>query len=133
MANKRSKRNLGQSREGSRGVFVRRVTGRKHHPKFSRPLSGEALSKHILAALENKKYFARTFDGIARDVGVKRSEILKKIKSDQALREKIKVFRRKSQDGKLLLTTKSRFTESASFTDKFIDIFSSKGVDFDNL
>lgn len=92
-----------------------------------------AYSIKILQAINNTKYAARTFEGIAKEVGVNRGKIIEVIKNDPTLRDNIKMFRRKSTDGKILVTTKKRFFNEASIKDKFVDIFSSHGVKIEDV
>lgn len=39
------------------------------------------------------------------------------------LKQQIKVYQRRSDSGKMLITTKKKFNGFASFRDRFIDIF----------
>jgi UDP-glucose 4-epimerase len=91
-------------------------------------VSVSARSGKIMRALDNNKFYARTIDGVAKEVGAKRSQVVDTIKNDLALRVEIKMLRRRSGDGRLLVTTKKRFSKEASFKDKFVDVFSSKKV-----
>ncbi len=90
-------------------------------------------STKIMGALNNNKYKARTIEGIAKEVGANRVEVVNTIKSDSELRGKLKVYRRRSSDGRMLVTTKERFSKEAEIKDKFIDVFSSRGVKIDDI
>lgn len=82
--------------------------------------------RFIEAALKNTRYKARTIEGIAKEAKVSRSEVVYAIKHDARLREKVNVFPRRSKDGRVLITTKDRFSKEASVKDKFIYVFSTK-------
>lgn len=87
----------------------------------------------VLRALNNAKYEKRTFKGISKEVGLSRDEIIRLIKTDPGLRSKLKVYRRKTVSGEYLVTTKDRFYKTASFKDKFVDIFSTKEATIDDI
>lgn len=80
-------------------------------------------SEKIINALNNTKYTARTLDGIAKEVGEDKRQIVKIIKNDPSLRAKVKMYRRKSSDGRFLITTK----------DRFIDFFSTLKVSIEDV
>jgi hypothetical protein len=86
----------------------------------------------IISSLNNKKYVARTFEGIAKEIGTTKAQVINVIKSNNELRSKIKLYRRRAEDGRILITTKERFSKEASAIDKFIDIFSSEEVSLED-
>ena len=87
----------------------------------------------IIGALNNTKFHARTFEGVAKEVGARRQEIIETIRKDPVLRGKIKIYRRKASDGRFLVTTKERFSHEASIKDKFVDVFSTDGVKIEDV
>ncbi|QSB80958.1 hypothetical protein [Citrobacter freundii] len=80
----------------------------------------------IIRALTNKNYIARTIDGIAKETNLSRDDILKEIHKNTELSDTVKIYPRKSKKGDYLFTTKERFYNDATITDKFIDFFSTK-------
>ncbi|WP_158773154.1 hypothetical protein [Cobetia sp. L2A1] len=87
----------------------------------------------IISALNDERYSVRIFPGIAKQFGVNERDIVKIFKSDEYLLHKAKILRRKSASGDYLITTKARFSKTASFMDRFIDIFSTKRVDIGDV
>ncbi|MGP1834329.1 hypothetical protein ACTTBA_14725 [Shewanella frigidimarina] len=114
MVNKRRKR---ISKQPIRQVAVDELTARAR----------------IISALNNEKYIARTVNGIATEAKLPVTEVVKVLTKDTTLRPEMKVLARKTLEGKVLLTTKNHFTENASFRDKFIDVFATKRVSFDDI
>ena len=90
------------------------------------PEPENTLQLKILDALEDQRYVARTIDGICKELGTSKTEILDAITSDQVLSTKIKVYPRRAKGGKLLITTRDKFQRSAPALDKFISLFGSK-------
>lgn len=114
------------------GKPKRKTVARK--PAVRRTSSGVNINNaEIIKALNNVKYKARTFDGVAKELGASKQSILEKIKKDPSLREQIKIYRRKTSDGRYLVTTKARYSKEASIKDKFVDVFSSSGVKIEDV
>lgn len=109
------------------------ITGRDaSNGKWLSVKTGER-STRIMGALNNRRFKARTIEGIAKEIGINRIEVVRAIKSDAELREKVKLYRRKASDGRMLVTTKKRFSKEADIKDKFIDVFSSREVNIDDV
>ena len=88
----------------------------------------DAIDKKILAALNDRKFKARTINGVAKSVNVDSKSVLARIDSSPELKCEVKVYPRRSKDGRVLITTKSNFSRTASVKDKFIDAFATKRV-----
>lgn len=106
---------------------------KKRNKDASSPVGRDSeTGRFIEAALNNSKYKARTIDGIARETKLTVGTVVATIKHDRRLRATVKLLPRKSEDGRVLITTKKRFSAEASIKDKFIDIFSTKIPDLDD-
>lgn len=86
----------------------------------------------ILDALNNQNYIARTVTGIAKEAHVAPKRVVDTIVGDKELRMIVKVYPRRTAKGKMLLTTKKRFKETASLKDKFIDFFSTNQMSLED-
>lgn len=86
-------------------------------------MNKKCITKSILKALDDKRYNTRTVGGIAKTVGVPLHLIVTMLTTIPELKQQIKIYQRRSDSGKILITTKKKFNEFASFRDKFIDIF----------
>lgn len=80
----------------------------------------------IVIALNNPAYRSRTLLGISQETKLKPAVVLKAIKNDRMLAHAVKIVPMRSQDGRLLITTKNRFSNEASLKEKFVDFFASK-------
>ncbi|WJV23186.1 MULTISPECIES: hypothetical protein [Pseudomonas] len=103
--------------------MTRKKRATKKEPRTNSGRDFTEVRAKILEALNNQAYMARTIYGISKEAHVGASEVLNTIRDDQELRMIIKVYPRRTTSGKILLTTKKRFKESASIKDKFIDLF----------
>lgn len=86
------------------------------------------IDRSIIKALENTKYIARTFSGIAHEIKISENEVINRLK-DRSLKNQIKIYPRKAKNGALLITTKSRFKKNASTLDKLFDLINDKDID----
>lgn len=109
---------------------------KKHVPKTKRP-SGSGISEanrgKIIRALNNGRFVARTVGGIARETSLSKGLVIKSLKVDEILRGQMKIYPRKTSDGKVLLTTKKHFSKKAGFKDKFIDVFATNRVTLNDI
>lgn len=80
----------------------------------------------ILKSLRSDKFKARTIAGIAKEVNVTPKVIIHKLNSSPELNNQVKIYPRKSKDGRILVTTRDKFDSSASIKDKFIEAFATK-------
>jgi hypothetical protein len=80
----------------------------------------------ILKSLRSDKFKARTITGIAKEVHVTPKVVINKLNSSPALNQQVKIYPRKSKDGRILVTTRDKFDSSASIKDKFIEAFATK-------
>jgi hypothetical protein len=96
------------------------------------PEISEDISARIAKAINNTKYGARTITGIAKEARIKPNMVISVIKSSPSLIGDVKVYPRRTMTGKLLITTKQRFASEASMKDKFVDVFSTHRLDFDD-
>jgi len=87
----------------------------------------------ILKALENPKYKARTISGIVKEANVSKKNVMEFLRHNKKLKEELKVYPRRRNDKKILLTTKRKFDKEATFKEKFIDLFSTYGGGIDNV
>lgn len=87
----------------------------------------------VIKALNNGRFIARTIEGISKEAAVNRNIVIRSIKSDKELHKQLKILPRKTSDGRVLITTKEHFNKSASFKDKFIDVFATKRVTVDDI
>jgi putative aminopeptidase FrvX len=88
--------------------------------------SSDEVGKKITSALDNPKYKLRTIGGIAKEVRLNRSVVVRELKSNKRLASTVKISPIKANDGSVLITTKERFLKEASFKDRFIDFFATK-------
>lgn len=100
---------------------------RKKHPQE------EVVRDLIINALMNQKYKARTISGVSKEAHLPKSTVINALKKDGALAVSLKVYPYRSKDGKLLITTKERFSKESTFKEKFIDFFSTKRQDLKNI
>lgn len=77
----------------------------------------------IIDAINKPKYKARTIQGIVDDTKLSRELVVNAIRIDADLKKTLKVYPRRTKKGNVLITTKKRFNEEASFSDKFVDVF----------
>jgi hypothetical protein len=83
----------------------------------------ETIDRDILRILNKDDYLARTIKGLSKDVNKSEDEIVERITYSKYLNEFLKIFPRKSKSGEVLVTTKSKYEQSATYKDKFIDAF----------
>ena len=88
-------------------------------------MNEEEVREKIITALKVQKYKGRTISGLVQDTGLERSVITCAFRQDEQLQEIVKVHPRKLKSGKRIFTTKARFREESSFSDRFVDIFAS--------
>ena len=81
-----------------------------------------------MRALNDRRFRARTIEGISADANVARQKVVDALKNDLQLGNLVKIFPVRAKDGRPLLTTKDRFISEATFTEKFIDFFASERV-----
>ena len=84
------------------------------------------IRKKIVGALNNPLFRTRTLDGISKETKLPTKVVLRAIQNDKQLARTVKVVPMRSRDGKVLITTKSRFSKEASLKEKFVDFFASK-------
>lgn len=89
---------------------------------------GHEVSATIVGALNNKKYKARTISGIASETGLPKLVVIEAITNNEELKKAIKISPIKTDGGKVLITTKERFTKESSLKEKFIDFFATHRV-----
>ena len=110
---------------------------KKSFPAFDHRLLAMSVNQDIrgkiIEALNNRKYQARTITGIAKEAGTTKEMVLKILRTDPELRQMIKIYPRRLSDGRILLTTKRRFSEESSLRDKFVDIFSTTRTSLDDV
>lgn len=116
------KKNPGRQRKGGRASSAESET-----------LSSGIVRIRIINALNSGNYVARTVSGIAREAHIKEPVVVHAIKSDPELRHMVKVYPRRTDDGRLLFTTKKRFEENAPIKDKFVDFFSTNRLKLDDV
>lgn len=115
--------------------------GKRHHnkppKKASKPNPNDIravdIRARVIKALNNDRFIARTIEGISKEAAVNRNIVIRSIKSDKELHKQLKILPRKTSDGRVLITTKEHFNKSASFKDKFIDVFATKRVTVDDI
>ncbi|MEJ1401806.1 MAG: hypothetical protein RPU41_13970 [Candidatus Sedimenticola sp. (ex Thyasira tokunagai)] len=88
----------------------------------------ESICRLILNALNDKKYRARTIQGIAKYANISPSEVIHELNSNKTLNQQVKIYPRKSKDGKVLITTRERFDKTAPLKDRFIEAFATTRV-----
>ncbi len=94
--------------------------------------TNESLCGLILNALNDKKYKARTIQGIAKYAKVSPSEVIQELNSNKTLNQQVKIYPRKSKDGQVLITTRARFDKAAPFKDRFIEAFATTRVSIED-
>lgn len=87
---------------------------------------GTCVREKIVAALNNPRYRMRTLRGIAAEAKLSTTVVVQAMHADTVLANTIKVVPIRSQDGQLLVTTKDRFANEATLTEKFIDFFATR-------
>lgn len=97
-------------------------------PKVLAKPTADVARVQIIKALNNGRFVARTLGGISKETSIDRSLLIQYLRADPELKAQVKVLPRRTRDGKLLVTTKDHFRKSASFSDKFIDMFASQRV-----
>lgn len=90
------------------------------------------IREKIVTALNNPSYRSRTLRGISRETKLKPDVILSAIKNDKTLAVEVKIIPIRSRDGRILLTTKNRFSREASLKERFVDFFASKRQEVSN-
>jgi len=93
---------------------------------FAAKLDIAEVREKIVLALNNPSYRSRTLQGISQETKLKPTVVLQAITNDRVLAHAVKIVPMRSKDGRLLITTKSRFSEEASFKEKFVDFFASR-------
>ena len=71
----------------------------------------EKIIELILEALNDERYKARTIAGVAKVVKISPSEVVKKLNTIPELNRQVKIYPRRAQDGKVLITTRERFVK----------------------
>lgn len=97
-------------------------------PKAVAKPTADVARGRIFKALNNGRFVARTLGGISKETSIDRPLVIRYLRTDPELKTQVKVLPRRTRDGKVLVTTKDHFKKSASFSDKFIDVFASKRV-----
>tara|TARA_R110002124_G_C8971054_1_gene515104 strand:+ start:8625 stop:9092 length:468 start_codon:yes stop_codon:yes gene_type:complete len=88
----------------------------------------EEIDRDILRILNKDDYQARTVKGLSKDIDKSEDEVVERITYSKYLNEFLKIFPRKAKSGEVLITTKSKYEQSATFKDKFIDAFATSRV-----
>jgi len=97
------------------------------------PVSAKEIREKIIKSIDNEKYNARTINGIAKETKLTAAEIAMAIRVDSFLKKHIKIFPRRTTEGRVLITTKNKFLEHASFRDKFVDVFSTNRLGLEDV
>ncbi|WP_031435093.1 hypothetical protein [Methylomarinum vadi] len=97
------------------------------------PIMSAEMSAKIFEALNDRRYVARTIKGIATSTHLREPQVVEVLRNDQNLRGAVKIYPRKSKNGKLLITTKEKFEKTATTLDRFIDYFATKKESFDDF
>lgn len=85
-----------------------------------------AVRERIVAALNNPRFRMRTLQGIAQEARLSTSTIVQAMHTDTALANTIKLVPIRTQDGRLLVTTKDRFANESTWTERFVDFFATR-------
>jgi len=86
----------------------------------------KSIREKIVDALNNPAYRSRTLPGIARETRLSQQRVIAALHCDRELAATVKLVPMRTQDGRLLLTTKDRFSREATFKELFVDFFASK-------
>jgi hypothetical protein len=81
--------------------------------------------KKIIDTLLKKKYKARTLTGLSNETKISVKTIKENILWNSNFSKRLKILPNRSNNGKVLITTKERFLTDASLGEKFIDFFAS--------
>jgi len=93
---------------------------------FAPKLDIAEVREKIVLALNNPSYRSRTLQGISQETKLQPTVVLQAITNDRILAHAVKIVPMRSKDGRLLITTKNRFSKEASFKEKFVDFFASR-------
>ncbi|WUR11087.1 hypothetical protein E7V67_015310 [[Empedobacter] haloabium] len=88
--------------------------------------NGQEVRERIVAALNNPRFRMRTLQGIAQEARLSTSTVVQAMHTDAALANTIKLVPIRTQDGRLLVTTKDRFANEATWTERFVDFFATR-------
>lgn len=93
----------------------------------ARPKSdGTEVREKIVAALNNPRFRMRTLQGIADEANLSLHAIVQAMHTDPTLANTIKLVPIRTQDGRLLVTTKDRFAKESTWTERFVDFFATR-------
>lgn len=101
---------------------------RAKKPKVVKKPTAEVARRKIISALNSGRFVARTLSGISKETSIDEPVVIHYLRTDSELQDQVKVLPRRTKSGKVLVTTKDHFKKSASFSDKFIDVFASQRV-----
>lgn len=90
------------------------------------PADGGNVRDRIVAALNNPRFRMRTLRGIAEEAQLSTATVVQAMHTDEVLAHTVKVVPIRSQDGRLLVTTKDRFANEATLVEKFVDFFATR-------
>lgn len=88
----------------------------------------DKVDSRIMMVLNDQKYKARTIYGVAKALGIKPEVIVNRLEHSKDLNQQVKIYPIKSKKGDVLITSRDRFDRSATFKERFIDIFATKRV-----
>ena len=92
----------------------------------------DAQDATILEALNDTRFMARTIKGLVMATNMEAECIVQRLQDSPKLAKTVKIYPRKTKNGKILLTTRSKFSKYAPFKDKFIDGFATRRVHLEN-
>jgi hypothetical protein len=87
---------------------------------------GAEVRERIVASLNNPRFRMRTLQGIAQEARLSTSTVVQAMHADAALANTIKLVPIRTRDGRLLVTTKDRFANEATWTERFVDFFATR-------
>jgi hypothetical protein len=87
-------------------------------------MSPDAISAAVLSALENPKFRWRTIGGIAQETGIDAAEVTATIAKEVG--NSIVLAPAPSKEGEKLFSTRHRFLETASLSEKLVGAFKNR-------
>ena len=84
--------------------------------------------KDLASSIKSSSDSFDSFKGLSKDIDKSEDEVVERITYSKYLNEFLKIFPRKAKSGEVLITTKSKYEQSATFKDKFIDAFATSRV-----
>ncbi len=87
--------------------------------------SRQTVRARIVKALNNPAYKFRTLSSVAEEAGLSATVVAQLLRDDKVLARTVKLVPIRAPDGRVLLTTKDRFANEATFKEKFVDFFAS--------